>query len=195
MSSKKFLNRVIGLTSNARRQHSTPVAEKSFCPPNASKPHVRSITSSCNAFCPGPPNALSFHSSRSSGFPVQALTRTHLLQPEANVVTTPQRRHASNGSQSLARTPFYDLHVKHGAKFSPFAGYEMPLYYSDLSHAESHHWVREKCGLFDVSHMYVVIAPLVYLFCWMSCVFLLFGSYKVACLLFQCALSAGSPLN
>ena len=64
------------------------------------------------------------------------------------------RRHSTATSASpLARTPLYDLHVEHGAKFSPFAGFEMPLYYKDLSHAESHHWVREKCAVFDVSHM------------------------------------------
>lgn len=29
----------------------------------------------------------------------------------------------------LKRTPLYDLHIKHGAKIVPFAGYEMPLTY------------------------------------------------------------------
>lgn len=37
----------------------------------------------------------------------------------------------------------------------PFAGFDMPLQYSDLSHVESHKWTREKASLFDVSHMYV----------------------------------------
>ncbi|OKL59789.1 hypothetical protein UA08_04517 [Talaromyces atroroseus] len=35
----------------------------------------------------------------------------------------------------------------------PFAGFDMPLQYADLSHTESHHWTREKASLFDVSHM------------------------------------------
>ena len=36
----------------------------------------------------------------------------------------------------------------------PFAGYSMPVQYSDLSVGESHKWTREKASLFDVGHMY-----------------------------------------
>lgn len=43
--------------------------------------------------------------------------------------------------------------MKYGAKFVPYAGFEMPIMYKDQSHIESHHWVRSKVGLFDVSHM------------------------------------------
>ncbi|KAE8144341.1 glycine cleavage system T protein [Aspergillus avenaceus] len=56
-------------------------------------------------------------------------------------------------SESLSQTQLYDLHVAHGAKMVPFAGFSMPLQYSDLSHVESHNWTREKASLFDVSHM------------------------------------------
>lgn len=35
----------------------------------------------------------------------------------------------------------------------PFAGYSMPVQYSDLSVGESHAWTREKASLFDVGHM------------------------------------------
>lgn len=38
----------------------------------------------------------------------------------------------------------------------PFAGYSMPVQYSDLSVGESHAWTREKASLFDVGHMYVL---------------------------------------
>lgn len=34
-----------------------------------------------------------------------------------------------------------------------YAGFDMPVLYKDQTHIESHHWVREHCGLFDVSHM------------------------------------------
>ncbi|PWW76999.1 glycine cleavage system T protein [Tuber magnatum] len=54
---------------------------------------------------------------------------------------------------TLAKTPLYDLHVAKGAKMAPFAGYSMPVLYSGESVGESHNWVREKAGLFDVSHM------------------------------------------
>jgi aminomethyltransferase len=53
---------------------------------------------------------------------------------------------------ALERTPFYDKHVALGAKIVPFAGYEMPVQYPQGISAE-HKAVRERCGLFDVSHM------------------------------------------
>ncbi|KAF5210537.1 putative aminomethyltransferase [Clavispora lusitaniae] len=61
------------------------------------------------------------------------------------------RRFYSSGT--LTRTPLYESHVKYGAKFVPYAGFEMPIMYKDQSHIESHNWVRSKVGLFDVSHM------------------------------------------
>ncbi|HEY7234797.1 MAG TPA: glycine cleavage system aminomethyltransferase GcvT [Gemmatimonadaceae bacterium] len=53
---------------------------------------------------------------------------------------------------ALKRTPFYDIHRALGAKIVPFAGYEMPVQYPGGITAE-HKAVRERCGLFDVSHM------------------------------------------
>jgi len=49
------------------------------------------------------------------------------------------------------RTPLYDAHVALGAKLIAFGGWDMPLSYSGA--AEEHQAVRERCGLFDVSHM------------------------------------------
>ncbi|KAL5425895.1 hypothetical protein PMIN04_002317 [Paraphaeosphaeria minitans] len=51
------------------------------------------------------------------------------------------------------KTGLYELHAKHGAKFVPFGGYEMPVQYSDLSIVDSHNWTRQKASLFDVGHM------------------------------------------
>ena len=45
-----------------------------------------------------------------------------------------------------------DFHRAHGAKFVPFAGYEMPINYKKGIINEHLH-VREKTGIFDVSHM------------------------------------------
>src|SRR6187401_2169955 len=53
---------------------------------------------------------------------------------------------------SLKRTPLYDIHVALGGKIVPFAGYEMPVQYPTGITAE-HKAVRERAGLFDVSHM------------------------------------------
>jgi aminomethyltransferase len=49
-------------------------------------------------------------------------------------------------------TPLYDLHVELGARFAPFAGYEMPINYRDGVLKEHLH-TRAAAGLFDVSHM------------------------------------------
>lgn len=49
------------------------------------------------------------------------------------------------------KTALYDKHVALGAKMVPFAGYEMPVQYSNLG--EEHLNVRNGVGVFDVSHM------------------------------------------
>jgi aminomethyltransferase len=54
--------------------------------------------------------------------------------------------------ETLKRTPLFDLHVELGGKMVPFAGYEMPVQFTDGIMAEHHH-TRAKAGLFDVSHM------------------------------------------
>lgn len=53
---------------------------------------------------------------------------------------------------TLKRTPLHDTHVSLGAKMVPFAGYEMPVQYPTGITTE-HKAVRERAGLFDVSHM------------------------------------------
>lgn len=50
------------------------------------------------------------------------------------------------------RTALYDLHARLGAKFTPFAGYDMPVQYPAGVLAE-HKACREGAALFDVSHM------------------------------------------
>lgn len=52
----------------------------------------------------------------------------------------------------MRRTPLADRHIALGAKMVPFAGYLMPVQYPGGITAE-HTAVRERCGLFDVSHM------------------------------------------
>jgi len=51
----------------------------------------------------------------------------------------------------LKYIPLNDLHVKLGAKMTPFAGFNMPVRYS--SDIEEHMTVRNGVGVFDVSHM------------------------------------------
>ena len=52
---------------------------------------------------------------------------------------------------SLRRTPLYSLHRELGAKLIDFGGWEMPVQYTGI--LEEHRAVRERVGLFDVSHM------------------------------------------
>src|SRR5688572_554259 len=61
---------------------------------------------------------------------------------------------------ALKRTPLHDVHVALGGKIVPFAGYEMPVQYPTGITAE-HKAVRERAGLFDVSHMgeFIVRGP------------------------------------
>jgi aminomethyltransferase len=49
------------------------------------------------------------------------------------------------------RLPLHDRHVAAGARFAPFAGWEMPVRYTQIR--DEHLAVRSQCGLFDVSHM------------------------------------------
>lgn len=49
------------------------------------------------------------------------------------------------------RTCLYDRHVALGAFMSPFGGFEMPIQYAGI--APEHMAVRDRVGLFDVSHM------------------------------------------
>lgn len=52
----------------------------------------------------------------------------------------------------LKHTPLHDVHVALGARMVPFAGFEMPVTYPAGISAE-HRAVRERVGVFDVSHM------------------------------------------
>jgi glycine hydroxymethyltransferase len=54
-------------------------------------------------------------------------------------------------TEILRRTPLYDVHKEMGAKIIPFAGWEMPVWYSTV--LEEHSATRQAAGLFDVSHM------------------------------------------
>ena len=50
------------------------------------------------------------------------------------------------------RTPLYDTHVALGARIVEFGGWDMPVQYSNGVLAE-HAAVRQRVGMFDVSHM------------------------------------------
>ena len=51
----------------------------------------------------------------------------------------------------MNRTPLYSAHAALGARFVDFGGWEMPVQYTGI--IDEHHAVRQRAGLFDVSHM------------------------------------------
>ncbi len=52
------------------------------------------------------------------------------------------------------KTTLHAKHIEAGAKMVDFYGWEMPINYG--SQIEEHHIVRQKAGMFDVSHMTIV---------------------------------------
>ena len=52
---------------------------------------------------------------------------------------------------ALKRTPLFAFNQRHGARFVDFGGWEMPVQYRSI--LEEHRVVRQRAGLFDVSHM------------------------------------------
>ena len=51
----------------------------------------------------------------------------------------------------MKTTPFTKYHIENGARMAEFAGFNMPIEFSGIN--DEHHTVREKVGVFDVSHM------------------------------------------
>jgi aminomethyltransferase len=64
-----------------------------------------------------------------------------------------------HSTETLKRTPLYATHLQWGARMVPFGGWEMPVQYSGI--LEEHAAVRERVGLFDISHMgeFLVAGP------------------------------------
>ncbi len=58
---------------------------------------------------------------------------------------------ADPAQADLKRTPLTDWHLAHGAKMAPFAGFLMPIKYR--GELAEHAAVRERAGLFDITHM------------------------------------------
>jgi glycine hydroxymethyltransferase len=54
-------------------------------------------------------------------------------------------------TEALLKTPLNETHREMGAKMVPFAGWDMPVWYTSV--LEEHMAVRQAAGLFDVTHM------------------------------------------
>ncbi len=54
-------------------------------------------------------------------------------------------------NETIQKSVLHSTHEELGGKMVPFAGWEMPVQYSSIM--QEHSAVREKCGIFDISHM------------------------------------------
>src|SRR5919202_172034 len=59
----------------------------------------------------------------------------------------------STSTSTLLRTPLDEGHRRLGARLVDFAGWEMPVQYARTGIIAEHLAVRQRCGLFDLSHM------------------------------------------
>jgi aminomethyltransferase len=71
--------------------------------------------------------------------------------PEAPSVPDDRTGHAEQ--TALRRTPLYERHLALGAKMADFGGWEMPIEYAAAGVLKEHEAVRERVGVFDVSHL------------------------------------------
>mmetsp|Transcript_26513 Transcript_26513/g.36613 ORF Transcript_26513/g.36613 Transcript_26513/m.36613 type:complete len:410 (-) Transcript_26513:111-1340(-) len=80
-----------------------------------------------------------------------SVVRAHLRATTNTVLPAVFTRGFADDS-NLKKTVLYDYHVANGGKCVPFAGWSMPIQYSD-SIMDSTKWCRTNGSLFDVSHM------------------------------------------
>ena len=89
--------------------------------------------------------------SQAKGPYIITLERRHSLTEGANLSGT-QTEGARRVIMETKKTALYEYHKSLGAKFVPFAGYEMPVQYSS-GIVDEHKMTRSSAGMFDVSHM------------------------------------------
>lgn len=70
------------------------------------------------------------------------------IKPEPALIKFQWEKH---DQKLVHRTPLFEIHQKLSAKLIPFAGWEMPVWYSSV--IEEHLAVRQAAGIFDVAHM------------------------------------------
>jgi glycine hydroxymethyltransferase len=80
------------------------------------------------------------------------ITKPYFISGGDSVGTPlPEFKWEEKESEEVLQTPLNQTHRDLGAKMVPFAGWEMPVWYTSV--VEEHLAVRQAAGLFDVSHM------------------------------------------
>ncbi|KAG0365477.1 hypothetical protein BGZ54_006480 [Gamsiella multidivaricata] len=85
---------------------------------------------------------------------LSALRFARSLPAASSVARSTQRAYSAAATgEALKKTVLHDYHVENGGKMVPFAGWSMPVQYSNLGVGASHNWTRQNASVFDVSHM------------------------------------------
>ncbi|CAK1545588.1 unnamed protein product [Leptosia nina] len=79
------------------------------------------------------------------------IPRRVLISKKVLLAAIQARKFSDAGSAK--KTALYGLHEKHGGKLVDFAGFLLPVQYSDMSVSSSHLFTRNSASIFDVSHM------------------------------------------
>ena len=95
-------------------------------------------------------------STKAAGEPQSVLKPYYIGKPAGSGTPLPEFHWEEKESAELLRTPLFEIHKSMGAKMVPFAGWEMPVWYTSV--VEEHLACRQVAGLFDVSHMGVLQA-------------------------------------
>ncbi len=85
------------------------------------------------------------------GEPVAANKPYYIGIPQGQGKALPRFTWEEKEPETLRRTPLFEVHRQLGARIIPFAGWEMPVWYSSV--VDEHLATRQAAGLFDVSHM------------------------------------------
>lgn len=78
---------------------------------------------------------------------------TNKLKSVKQLVPAVQNFRLHSDDSNAKKTPLYSLHKKYGGKVVNFAGFLLPVQYSDMSVSASHLFTRNSASIFDVSHM------------------------------------------
>ena len=102
----------------------------------------------------GRPTGLELHNNGCQGYfalSVPYFVGRHNLDPVRAKPQLPTFEWEDDEDAPLKRTPLYEWHKAHTRKVIPFAGWEMPVWYTGV--IDEHNAVRKAAGLFDVAHM------------------------------------------
>lgn len=73
------------------------------------------------------------------------------IKDAAKKESLPEFKWTEPAEGAIKHTALHEVHKSLGAKMVPFAGWDMPVWYSSV--VEEHQATRQAAGLFDVSHM------------------------------------------